>query len=154
MEDAEASAVPHRSVLAARAGFAKADLVLGGRMPSAKVFLQIGRDNVRSRIRDRLIFVDMRDASSYSSDGIKDRLPISRPLIKGDQERKGQMGILDPGPEGICRGDILRRLRFACPLSEMRGVMRWEDKTGRLRCLDCGSVEPVPEKCPTCGAVP
>jgi hypothetical protein len=48
-------------------------------MPSAKVFLQIGRDNVRSRIRDRLIFVDMRDASSYSSDGIKDRLPISSP---------------------------------------------------------------------------
>ena len=41
----------HRSVLAARAGFAKADLVLQGRMPSAKVFLQIGRDNVRSRIR-------------------------------------------------------------------------------------------------------
>jgi len=143
----------HRSVLAARAGFAKADLVLGGRMPSAKVFLQIGRDNVRSRIRDRLIFVDMRDASSYSSDGIKDRLPISRPLIRETRnslekgrwvfwilDRKGYAG------EIFCEdcGSPVR-----CP--KCGGVMRWEDKTGRLRCLDCGSVEPVPEKCPTCG---
>ena len=143
----------HRTILAARAGFASADLILGGRMPSAKAFLQGGKDQDRIRIRDRLVFVDMRDSSSYSFDGIKDRLPISRPLVRETKEslekgkwvfwildRKGYAGEIfceDCGSPVRCRN--------------CAGVMRWEGKTELLRCLDCGKMEPLPEKCPSCG---
>lgn len=143
----------HRTILAARAGFAGAGLILGGRMPSAKAFLQVGRDPGRSRIRERLIFVDMKDSSSYSSDGIKDRLPISRPLIRETRDSlengRWALWILDRkgyAGEIFCEdcGSPVR-----CP--KCGGVMRWEGKTGQLRCLDCGKKEPVPEKCSTCG---
>ena len=143
----------HRTILAARAGFAGADLVLGGRMPSAKVFLQTGKDPGRSGIRERLIFVDMKDSSLYDFDGIKDTLPISRPLIRETKEtlEKGKWAfwILDRkgyAGEIFCEdcGSPVR-----CP--KCAGVMRWEGRSGSLKCLDCGKRDPVPEKCPSCG---
>ncbi|NLD05114.1 MAG: hypothetical protein GX672_04335 [Synergistaceae bacterium] len=143
----------HRTILAARAGFAGADLVLGGRMPSAKAFLQAGKDFSRIGIRDRLIFVDMKDSSSYDFDGIKDTLPISRPLIRETRETLGKgkwaFWILDRkgyAGEIFCEdcGSPVR-----CP--KCAGVMRWEGKSGSLKCLDCGKRDPVPEKCPSCG---
>ena len=143
----------HRTILAARASFAGADLVLGGRMPSAKAFLQSGKKLSRSGLRDRLIFVDMKDSSSYDFDGIKDTLPISRPLIRETKEtlEKGKWAfwILDRkgyAGEIFCEdcGSPVR-----CP--KCAGVMRWEGRSESLKCLDCGKRDPVPEKCPSCG---
>ncbi len=143
----------YRAVLAARAGFAGADLMLGGRMPSAKAFLKMGRENGRVNMRDRLIFVDMKASSAYSFDGIKDSLPISGPLVRETRESLEKMKwafwILDrKGYAGeIYCGDC--GLPVRCP--KCGGVMRWEERTESLRCLDCGKKGPVPEKCPSCG---
>ncbi len=122
-------------------------------MPSAKAFLQSGKNLSRSGLRDRLIFVDMKDSSSYDFDGIKDTLPISRPLIRETKEtlEKGKWAfwILDRkgyAGEIFCEdcGSPVR-----CP--KCAGVMRWEGRSESLKCLDAGKEILFPEKCPSCG---
>ena len=142
----------HRTLLAARARFAGADLVLGGRMPSAKVFRQMGKESGRTGIRERLIFVDMRDSSSFEFAGIKDRLPVSRPLLRETEKTLGNGGwafwILDR--KGYA-GEIFCEdcgLPVRCP--KCGGVMRWEGKAETLKCLDCGMRGSIPERCPSC----
>ncbi len=143
----------YRTLLAARAKFAGADLVLGGRMPSARVFMKQDKDASRKGIKDRLIFVDMKDSSSYEFAGIKDRLPISRPLLRETREalekNKWAFWLLDrKGYAGEIFCDDCGS-PLSCP--KCSGVMRWEGKSSSLKCLDCGTTMPVPEKCMTCG---
>ena len=143
-----------RSLIAARAAFAGAELVLGGRMPSSKPFMQCNIAEGREKALDRrLIFVDMHDSSNFDIDAVKDSIPISRPLIRETIEsrdngkwafwlldRKGYAGEIfcddcgSPVRCGICGG-----------------TMRWEGRKNRLACLSCKSVRDIPSKCPSCG---
>jgi len=143
----------HRTILAARAGFAGADLVLGGRMPSAKVFLQSGKEFSRNGFRDRLIFVDMKDSSSYDFDGIKDTLPISRPLIRETKDalEKGKWAFWILDRKGYAGEIFCEDCGSPVRCNKCGGVMRWEGRSESLKCLDCGKRDPVPEKCPSCG---
>ena len=143
----------YRTILAARAKFAGANLILGGRMPSAKASQLCGKEFSRTGIKDRLIFVNMHDSSSYDFDGIKDSLPISSPLIRETKETlengKWVFWILDRkgyAGEIFCEdcGSPVR-----CP--KCAGVMRWEGKSKSLKCLGCGKRDIIPEKCPSCG---
>ncbi|MGI6443113.1 MAG: hypothetical protein ACOXZX_04700 [Synergistaceae bacterium] len=144
----------YRSVLAARANFAKAELILGGRMPSSKVFLQLPKEEINKKnIDNRLIFVNLHDSSSFPVDAVKDSLPISKPLIRETLtcrengrwafwilDRKGYAGEL------YC-SDCGKSLRCA----NCGGVMRWEERRKRLSCLSCKNRTPIPENCPSCG---
>lgn len=144
----------HRSVLAARAKFANAELILGGRIASSKAFMHCpDSDKNKKDIQKRLIFVNLHDSSSFTVDAVKDSLPISKPLIRETLicrengkwafwllDRKGYAGELycnDCGEPHRC--------------SQCGGVMRWEGKQKRLSCLSCKKHIPIPERCPSCG---
>jgi len=145
-----------RTLLAARAGFASAELVLGGRMPSAKVFQQYKKCGMeRDGLSGRIVFVDMKNSALSAVAGVKESLPISRPLIRETSvcikdgkwafwifDRKGYAG------EIFCDecGASLR-----CP--RCGGVMRWEESHKRLQCLNCNFKMPVPDKCPSCSSL-
>ncbi|NLV82657.1 MAG: hypothetical protein GXZ18_06635 [Synergistaceae bacterium] len=144
----------HRSVLAARAKFSNAELILGGRIASSKAFMQNSECGKEKKdIQKRLIFVNLHDSSSFTVDAVKDSLPISKPLIRETltcrENSKWAFWILDRkgyAGELYCRdcGEPLR-------CSHCVGVMRWEGKQKRLSCLSCKHHIPIPEKCPSCG---
>lgn len=142
-----------RTLLAARARFAGAELVLGGRMPSSKAFQQCGDSYSKESAANRVVYVDLRDSSSSAIAGVKDSIPISIPLIRETVisrklgawvfwvlDRKGYAG------EIFCE-DCGAPIRC----SRCGGVMRWEGKASRLTCLNCCYRIPVPERCPSCG---
>ncbi len=142
-----------RTLLAARARFAGAELVLGGRMPSSKVFQQCGDSFGKEGISNRLIFVDLRDSSSSAIAGVKDKLPISRPLVRETIEcrKKGEWAFWLLDRKGYAGEIFCEDCGSPVRCSLCGGVMRWEGRINRLVCLSCDSKIPVPEKCPSCG---
>ena len=142
-----------RSLLAARAKFANAEFVLGGRMPSSKAYLQCGAGADDGGARDRLVFVDLHDSSAMAVEAVKDPLKISWPLVRETKKARAERGwafwLLDRkgyAGEIFCEdcGSSVR-----CP--HCGGTMRWLAKSGSLSCLECGARLPIPEKCPSCG---
>lgn len=139
-----------RSLLAVRAKFAGAQLWLGGRMPSSKAAMKCTDES--ETLQKRIVFVDMWDSSSLDLKGLKDGVPISRPLlretIRAAQERKFVFWLLDRrgfAGEIFCEdcGNPLRCKKCGC-------VMRWEAKKQKLVCLGCAQTEDLPKECPVC----
>lgn len=142
-----------RSLLAERARNAGAELVLGGRMPSAKVALRNKNDAFAGKgLGKRAIFVNMYDAKGYEALDIKDKLPISAPLVRETyralEAGKFAMWILDR--KGYAGEIYCDDCGSAVYCSRCGRVMRWEAKKGRLYCLMCGSLQDIPETCPSC----
>lgn len=143
-----------RSLLAARAKFAGAAFTLGGRMPSAKAFIQCGEEGGADKNTDgRLIFVDLHDSSSFEVNAVKEQLAISKPLMRETyrcgEEHKWAFWLLDR--KGYA-GEIFCAdcgTPISCP--QCGGVMRWEESRSRMLCLNCGHNMAIPEKCPGCG---
>lgn len=143
----------HRSLLAARAAFADAELILGGRMPSSKPFLRCKSEEKKEKTSERLIFVDMHDASSFDVDAVKDPMPISRPLIRetisSRESGKWAFWLLDR--KGYAGEIFCEDCGSPVRCDVCGGVMRWEGRKNRLSCLNCRSVRDIPSKCPSCG---
>ncbi len=144
----------YRSLLAARAKFAGAELLLGGRMPSSKAYMQCGSENTFDKsVQKRLIFVDLHDSSSFDVDAVKDSVMISRPLIRETKDclKKGEWAFWLLDRKGYA-GEIYCNdcgLPVRCP--KCGGVMRWEGRENRMSCLSCSCIMPVPGQCPSCG---
>ena len=144
----------HRPLVAARSEYAGAQLVLGGRIPSSKAYMQAGDESAPCvSAGKRLIFVDLHDSSSFDVDAVRDSVMISRPLVRETKEALSDgnwaMWILDR--KGYA-GEIYCSecgLPVRCP--RCGGVMRWEGRENRLACLECSATLPVPDKCPSCG---
>jgi len=144
-----------RSVLAARAKFAGAELVLGGRMPSSKASMQCRDIAGNEGASKRIVFVDLHDSSSSDIDGVKDAMPMSRPLIRETtacrKNKKWAFWVLDR--KGYAGEIYCADCGASVRCERCGGVMRWESKSGRLVCLNCSAKLPVPEHCPACGGL-
>lgn len=144
-----------RSLLAERARNAGAELVIGGRIPSAKVALQNEKDHYAEEgIGERAIFVNAYDMRGYEAADIKDKLPISFPLVRETRKAleagKFALWILDrKGYAGEIYCDDCGSAVF-CPACGK--IMRWEEKRARLYCAACKKESGVPESCPSCGS--
>jgi primosomal protein N' (replication factor Y) len=142
-----------RSICAARARHAGANLTLGGRMPSSKVWMRCkDAPEAKEGIEERAVFVNMHDAKGYDSKGIRGRLPISWPLVRESKralsEGKWVLWMLDrKGYSGEIYCDECGS-SVACP--NCGGTMRWEEVRGRLYCAACRHETNVPEQCPSC----
>ena len=145
-----------RTLLAKRARLAGAQLVLGGRMPSSRVYMggDLGAEGGRGVPDKRLIFVDLWRAKQASSEGMAHSLPVSEALQRETRsalaagrwafwilDRKGYAG------EMACEecGSSIRCVQCSTP-------MRWEGHRGLL-CPMCGNRASVPDRCPFCGGV-
>lgn len=144
-----------RSLLAARAGYAGAELTLGGRIPSSKAARRAENDpHAKEGAGKRLIYVNLHDAKGYEVSDIKERLPISFPLVRETRRAlkagKFALWILDrKGWAGeIYCDDCGAAVR--CP--RCGRVMRWEEKKNRLFCAVCKNSGEVPETCPSCAS--
>ncbi len=144
-----------RSFVAARANESGAQLVLGGRLPSSRVYKNFlpEEQKVSRDIKNSIRVVDLDAASELTFRGIQFPLPLSDILTKETLQRTtaGEIvfWLLDRrGVTGELRcadcGQVILCERCASPLS-------FGD--GKMRCPVCGHVSPVPERCPSCGGI-
>lgn len=142
-----------RSFLAVRARNACAEFVLGGRMPSSKVYEQDENDpNANAGLEKRSIFVNMWDAKGFNTESIKERVPISAPLLRETkrtlQRDEWALWILDrKGYAGEIYCDECGAPVFC---TKCGSVMRWEGRNQLLRCGVCRATDKIPESCPSC----
>ncbi|MCL1941428.1 MAG: hypothetical protein FWG09_05750 [Synergistaceae bacterium] len=148
--------LPARSIAGKRALLAGAELILGGRLPSAKTCF---RKKVKCNFlpeKDLLHFVDIKDGFRATVQGVENPLPISRTLVSETKkclnEKKTALWIFDRkgyAIEVLCEncGQGL-----FCPLCG--GVMTAENETpeGEIvtYCRRCANRVPLPESCPSC----
>ncbi|MDR1875423.1 MAG: hypothetical protein LBQ90_10490 [Synergistaceae bacterium] len=144
--------IPARSLAGRRALSLKAELILGGRVPSARTYLR-SRPECRTRPqRQNLIFVDMRRSFRSAVRGVEGEVPLTESLIGRTRATLG---------EGRCALWIMDRRGLAgevfcvecgetllCP--RCASVMRSELEGKTLRCVQCGAREPLPGRCPNC----
>lgn len=144
-----------RSLLASRSRFAGAQLLLGGRMPSSKAALRnLEGIHAGEGIEKRTVFVSLHDVNFFEAADLKDKLPISLPLVRETQRaleaEKFALWILDRrGYAGEIFCDECG-VAVCCP--RCGRAMRWEDKNGRLYCGRCRSAREIPQSCPSCGS--
>ncbi|NLL37067.1 MAG: hypothetical protein GX256_06055 [Fretibacterium sp.] len=142
-----------RTLAGRRAMVLGAELILGGRMPSAKTFLRSAFTSPRdSPERSSLIFVDMRRSVKPEFPGIEGELPLTisllertRATLKAGREvfwildRRGEAGEVACAD---CGQSLL------CP--RCGSILRSENKGSGLRCVRCGSRHSLPSLCPSC----
>lgn len=142
-----------RSVLAKRARLLKAQLIMGGRMPSSRAYLAMKPPYPRGIPTDRIRFIDLWDLKVRTTSAIDRPLPFSsaivRETLKGLTRGAWSMWILDRKGYaqeivcGDCGGIIL--------CSECKAPLAWADRRQLLSCRKCGHQERIPESCPFCG---
>ncbi len=140
-----------RSLLAVRARFAGAKLWLGGRFPSSKAAAQCGKTSEAPR--DRVIFVDLHNASAFEVKGLKDNIPISRPLLRETLriQKEGRFALWLLDRKGFAGEIFCGECGEALKCGKCGGTLRWEAKNNKLVCLDCQDNSDLPECCPVCG---
>gem|GEM_PF-166856 len=145
-----------RSLLAKRAKLERADLVLGGRMPSSRAFLGFSEtgETLPKEAR-KIVYVDIRDAYSPQICGIRDSLAVSEPLVRETDAAIGRgawaVWILDR--KGYAGELLCEECGSSVRCAKCGGGMRWETPSrgeARVRCVACGAIGPVPELCPHC----
>ena len=145
-----------RSLLAKRARLENAQLVLGGRMPSSRAYLQLVETGQLPRKGTRKIFyVDLRKAYSPQVLGVQDSLAVSEPLVRETnaalERHAWAIWILDR--KGYAGEIVCEECGMAVRCPKCGGVMRWETRSRaepRVRCVACGMADTVPDACPHC----
>ena len=146
-----------RSLIASRARFEGAALVLGGRMPSARAFMRYEETNRQavhnpaySKREKKIIFVDIKLAYTPSVEGVTGGLSVSEPLVRETEAAisRGEWALWILDRKGYA-GEILCE-ECCAPIKCVKcgGAMRVErDNT---RCVSCGAGAPFPDECPNC----
>ncbi|SMG11382.1 replication restart DNA helicase PriA [Dethiosulfovibrio salsuginis] len=139
-----------RSVLSRMAKEVGAKLILGGRVPSSRVFKGISPDEERVRPGKRLIFIDVKEGHTLDIPGASRDIPLAQGTmertIRDISKGKVVLWILDrKGYVGDLRCDDCGA-PLACPCG---GSFRLEG--GRMSCFRCGRKASVPDTCPDCG---
>lgn len=142
-----------RSLLAARARNAGAELIMGGRMPSAKVAAQDEKDpHAKKGIGDRVIFVNAYTMRGYDTRDLNDKLPISKPLVRETHRAleagKFVLWVLDR--KGYAMEIFCDDCGSSIRCSGCGMVMRWEERKNRLYCSKCKNIMEIPQTCPSC----
>lgn len=147
-----------RSVICMRAKFADCKLVLGGKMPSSKSYLQLCSKNLindKQKCNERLTFVDLHNSSLFDVDAIKNPLPISKPLMRetyrSNESNKWALWVFDR--KGYAGGIYCEDCGTAVTCPVCGGNMKWKSRKQELVCVNCSRKCPVPEHCPECGGV-
>ncbi|MCR5346467.1 MAG: hypothetical protein K6E38_01710 [Fretibacterium sp.] len=144
--------IPARSLAGKRASLLGAELVLGGRLPSARTFLRAKPACDVLPDRKNLIFADVRRSLKGEERGVEGTLPLTVSLLERTRAEldggRHVLWILDrrgEAAEVFCAecGHAVR-----CP--RCGGIMRSEDAGRSLRCVRCGARTALPSCCPDC----
>lgn len=139
-----------RSVAAERARLASARLVIGGSLPSARLY-RSRRPLISKPPKGKVRFVDLRAVPGAVLQGVRDPLKISEPLLEET------LAVVNRGKRALW---ILDRKGFAgevaceecgSPLLCRRCGTLYRLSRRELYCPVCRERMPLPESCPCCG---
>jgi primosomal protein N' (replication factor Y) len=143
-----------RSLLAKRARIEGAELVLGGRMPSARAYrmLTSAQRETPRRGGKNFLFVDLKLAYSPSVKGVEDTLAVSEPLVRETDAAisEGSWAIWILDRKGYAGEIVCEECGSSPRCLKCGGAMRWEASADRIVCVACRSPERVPTSCPRC----
>ncbi|MDD4835553.1 MAG: hypothetical protein PHU72_00420 [Dethiosulfovibrio sp.] len=139
-----------RSVLSRMAKETGAKLVLGGRIPSSRVFRGLSPEEEKRRPGKRLVFVDVKEGHSLDIPGALRELPLAQSTMERtiDCVSRGRVAIWILDRKGYV-GDLRCEecgASITCPCG---GSFRVTGKA--MSCFICGRREDLPELCPECG---
>lgn len=145
-----------RTLLAKRARLVGAQLVLGGRMPSSRVYLGGNADGEGARRgipQKRLVYVDLWDSRQSQPEGVAHSLPLSdalqRETLAALSAGRWAFWILDR--KGYAGEVACEECGTSLSCARCGTAMRWERRG--LSCTVCGNRSSVPDKCPLCGGI-
>jgi len=143
-----------RSLLTYRAKYWKAELLLGGAMPSSRTYLY-QKEKCPDETRGRVIFADRRQARGFDVQGVKNPLEVTNVVLTRTQEATSAGGtvlwLLDR--IGYASGIWCRECGHILGCGKCGTALRWESRESVAVCPFCGNREDLPEKCPVCGGV-
>lgn len=145
---------PHlhgRSILTYRARYWKAELLLGGAIPSSRSYL-FWKGKCLDSAKERIVFAERGQAREIEVRGVKQPLPVNETILKRTQEHTGAgsvvLWLLDR--IGYASGIWCRECTEIMECRKCGTALRWEAAGLRAFCPFCGSSETLPETCPKC----
>ncbi len=143
-----------RSLLTYRAKYWKAELLLGGAMPSSRTFL-FKKEKCPDNARERIIFADRRQARGFDVQGVKHPLKVTDAVLTRTQESTAAGGtvlwLLDR--IGYASGIWCCDCGYVLGCGKCGTALRWESRESLAVCPFCRNREDLPEKCPVCGGM-
>ena len=141
-----------RSIAGKRALDLKAELILGGSVPSAKTFLR-GNINYKNNKNLDLIFVDINRSLKVEERGIEGVLPVTVSMLERTRGelRAGHNVLWLLDRKGGAAEVFCLHCGKAVKCSKCGSIMRSEHDGKFLRCSHCNNVQEMFNKCPECG---
>lgn len=145
---------PHfsvRSLVAARARECGASLILGGRLPSSKIYRLLS-SFPPFESKKQIHFVDLFKAPRVEIPGIRFPLPLSQPVLTKTLEciKLGQNVFWLLDRRGVTGEVHCSDCGTVIQCDHCGASMSYEK--GALRCHVCGRKMPMPGRCPVCGS--
>jgi len=141
-----------RSLLVQRSKIFQGRLLLGGRMPSSRVFSSLHPSFKGVSLKNRVFFVDMKDIPKPKISGVDMPLTVSQRMLsetdKTLKEGKVALWILDR--KGYAGEIFCHDCGFHITCPECGSVMTWYTRDRDLTCHLCGKHMALPEVCPNC----
>lgn len=141
-----------RSILSRMALSSGSRLIMGGRIPSSRVFKELSPLEEPKKLDKRLVFVDIHEARKIDVPGVSKDINLSQGVmertIKAVTQGRTVLWILDrKGYTGELRcGECASS--FTCPCG---GAYRYGG--GKMTCVRCGKSRALYERCPKCGGL-
>ena len=144
-----------RTLAGKRARLEGSLLLLGGRIPSSRLYLRCRPEFQAPPRRSMVKFVDMKRGMASESPGVSGSIPLTSPFLdetlKCLEQGRTALWLLDR--KGYAGEVACEECGNPVWCKACGSVMAWEERKGRLRCSSCGALAPLPEVCPICRGV-
>ncbi|MBN1332314.1 MAG: prephenate dehydrogenase, partial [Synergistales bacterium] len=141
-----------RSLLVQRSKILHGRLLLGGRLPSSRVFSTLRPSFKKVSLKNRVFFVDMKDIPKPKISGVDIPFSVSQRMLaetdKTLKEGKIALWILDR--KGYAGEIFCLECGFHISCPKCGSAMTWHSRKQNLICHLCGAQMPLPDGCPNC----
>lgn len=141
-----------KSILAKRAEICNARLILGGRLPSSRVYVNTDIICTVKPSRSRILFVDLNAAFSPKIPGVVHPFRISETALREttDSLKRNNVALWILDRKGYIGEVACEECGRSIECGKCGGTYHWENGSNTLKCSLCGAEIPFPEKCPYC----
>jgi len=141
-----------RSIIAKRSALLRSKLVLGGRLPSSRIFRQFHPQCQDLPKKERIHLIDMKMAPAPSVQGVETPFRISDKVLEETSRAvsSGKIGIWILDRKGYAGQIFCESCGYILSCKKCGGIMSWHSGKGVLKCYVCGNEETLPETCPHC----
>ena len=141
-----------KSIAAKRADLSGCELILGGRLPSSKVYINT-QPTCNDKIPDsRFFLVDIRASLPSNISGIVSPFRISETALRetGMTLKSDSVALWILDRKGYAGEVACEECGRSIECAKCGGIYNWDNISGTLKCSLCGAEIPFPDECPYC----